>query len=91
MESIEDRRAVAKEILDQTLHYLHGVFGSDNPSKSRLIYWNLILVMSQGRKMQRKLLDCLPESIQHCSSMTRRMLWVNHHRLVDMDLVELKV
>ena len=30
---MEDRRAVSKEIVDQTLQYLHGVFGKDNPSE----------------------------------------------------------
>ena len=30
--SMEDRRAVLKEIIDVTLHYLHGIFGGDNPS-----------------------------------------------------------
>ena len=34
IESIEDRRAVSREILDETLLYAHGVFGSDNPSTS---------------------------------------------------------
>ena len=34
MDSLEERRAVSKEIIDQTLHYLHGVFGRDNPSES---------------------------------------------------------
>ena len=34
IESLEERRAVSKEILDETLHYLHGIFGKDNPSKS---------------------------------------------------------
>ena len=33
IESLEDRRAVSKEIIDQTLLYLHGVFGKDNPSE----------------------------------------------------------
>ena len=37
MESLEERRAVSKEIIDYTLHYLHGVFGSDNPSKSMFL------------------------------------------------------
>ena len=37
IEALEERRAVSKEILDQTLLYLHGVFGSDNPSKSCFI------------------------------------------------------
>ena len=34
IENLEDRRAVSKEILDETLHYVHGIFGKDNPSKS---------------------------------------------------------
>ena len=31
--SIEDRRAIAKEIVDKTLHAVHKIFGSDNPSR----------------------------------------------------------
>ena len=32
-----ERRAVTKEILDETLHGMHKVFGSDNPSTLMLI------------------------------------------------------
>ena len=33
IESIEDRRAIAKEIVDKTLNAVHKIFGSDNPSR----------------------------------------------------------
>ena len=32
--SLEERRVVSREILDETLHAMHRVFGSENPSKS---------------------------------------------------------
>ena len=32
--SLEERRAISKEIIDETLHAMHRVFGSENPSKS---------------------------------------------------------
>ena len=32
--SMEDRRAVSKEIIDFTQHYLHGIFDGSNPSNN---------------------------------------------------------
>ena len=38
VDSVEDRRAVSKEILDETLHVLHRDFGSDNPSNFHVFF-----------------------------------------------------
>ena len=35
--TLQERRAFSKEIIDNTLHYLHGVFGRDKPSKSMFL------------------------------------------------------
>ena len=50
IESLEERRAVSKEIIDNTLHYLHGVFGRDNPSKSMFLFVFQNIILFTGKK-----------------------------------------
>ena len=50
IDSVEERRNVSKEILDETLNALHGVFGSDNPSMSQFRCDYNVTLDSAGKK-----------------------------------------
>jgi hypothetical protein len=67
MDSLEERRAVSKEIIDYTLHYLHGVFGSDNPSNSMLLCVPKLLCVHRKEKWSESCQSsckCLPCYVQ---------------------------